>query len=278
MKVYVTVDMEGISGIFDIDQISTGGHFRYDEGRRLLTADVNACVEGLKDAGVDEIYVRDAHGRGVSFLYEHLSEKATGYIVGSIGSGEERFPALEGCDAMIMLGGHCMAGYRHDALLDHSYISDLIQNLWLNGRKVGEMEMDAAIAGDLGIPTIMMSGDSAACEEIREFIPNIVTAETKRGVTRTGAILKPHKTCLELIRKSAAEAVRRMDDIQPLKVENPVTLRVEFREKPILFGKPLPALSENIFPYVHRIDSRTFEVYGDDCNQAYTRLFGQYTI
>ena len=170
MNLYILVDLEGISGICSREQIF-GKASRINEGRVLMTEDINACVDAAKEMGVEKIYVRDCHGSSNTVIYEKLSDNADYYICGYM--GEQRYMGIEDCDAVILLGYHAMAGTL-GGVLEHSWSSACIQNIFINGIKRGEIAMDSAAAALYNKPVIMISGDDAACREAREIMPEIV--------------------------------------------------------------------------------------------------------
>lgn len=249
MNVYLMVDSEGISGIYTRAQTAFG-ESKFSEGRRFMTDDINACMRGLKEAGVDKIYVHDCHGTGYTALWSDISDDADYVICGNIGEG--RFAAIEDCDAVILLGYHGMAGSL-GAVLDHSYIGTKVQNMWLNGEKTGEARVDAAIAGDYGKPVIMVSGDDKVCAEVKSFLPNVVTAEVKKGLSREGAMLLPPNKAHELLRSKAKEAVANFENVKPYVVQKPVEIQIELVER-----IPLPRKDAN--DGLEHIDARTFKV------------------
>lgn len=248
MNLYIMVDLEGISGIHSRDQIVTDS--RIPQGRELMTADINACVDAAKAAGADRIYVRDCHGTSRTVIYEKLSENADYYICGYM--GEPRYMGVEDCDAVILLGYHAMAGTL-GAVLEHTFSSLKVQNYWLNGKKVGEAEIDALGVGELGKPVIMVSGDDKLCDEVREFLPETVTCEVKKGMTWNGAMLLPMKKAHQKIADCTAEAIRRWKEIPVYQQSGPYTLRVELCER-----GTLPFVAGD--PRVRIIDGRTYEI------------------
>ncbi len=249
MNLYILVDLEGISGIFSRDQIMDVP-IKIQEGRVMMTEDINACVNAAKEAGADKIYVRDCHGSSETVIFDKLSENADYYICGYM--GEERYKGMEDCDAVILLGYHAMAGTA-GATLEHTFSSVNIQNYWLNGKKVGEAEIDALGAGELGKPVIMVSGDDKLCEEVCEFLPNTVACEVKRGMTWNGAMLLPKEKAHKKIAECTKEAIKRFRDIAPYSIKKPYVLRVELVERGIL---PFAAGD----PRVKIIDGRTYEI------------------
>jgi len=243
------VDAEGISGIYDREQVMGGGA-RNNECRIFMTEDINICVEAAKEAGIEKIYVRDSHADGRSIVWEKLSPQADYYIAGS--SAKNRWPGLDECDGVILLGYHAMAG-TPDAILEHTMSSASIQNYWINGEKAGETAVDAAIAGDHGKPVIMVSGDDKVCAEAKAILPWIVTAEVKKGLGCYYAMLLPQKRAHALLREKTIEAIHNFPNTKPYIIGKPVTLRIERTER-----IQLPANK----PYLKVIDGRTTEVSG----------------
>ena len=208
MKIFVMVDMEGISGICQRSQVSKG---ESAYAQRYMTWDVNACVRGCLAGGATLVTVRDAHAGGFNFIWEELDPRAE-YIQGR--SGKQRMPGIENYDGLILLGYHAMAG-TPEAILEHTMSSAAWQNCWLNGKLVGEVGIDAGIASDHHIPTIMVSGGDKVCAEARMLIKGIVTAQVKKGLSVEGGKLLPKEAAHELIEKRSAEAVRKCKTIKP---------------------------------------------------------------
>jgi D-amino peptidase len=260
MNIFIMVDMEGISGINCSEQVSPGNPL-YEEGRQMMVSDVTACVQGCLQAGANRIVVRDAHYRAQNFRWLDLPEQAE-YIIGPIGN--QRMPDLGNFDGVILLGYHAMAGTA-EAILEHTWSSSGIQNLFLNGRKTGEIGLDAAIAGEYGKPVIMVSGDDKACAEAREFLPGVVTAEVKTGYSVFGGKMLSRAKSSALICDMAAKAVGKIAECKLCQVNHPVVLHVELTER-----SRLPSPVER--PYVKLIDARTYEVEADSVEDALLRF------
>lgn len=252
MNLYIMADLEGISGICSREQVD-GAADRVREGRELMSADINACVNAAKEAGVDKIYVRDCHGCSDTVIYEKLSDNADCYICGYM--GEERYMGLSDCDAVILLGYHAMAG-TPGAVLEHTFSSASVQNYWLNGKKVGEAELDTLGVGELGKPVIMVSGDDKLRDEVSEFLPDAVYCEVKRGMTWNGAMLLPKAKAHAEIAKATKEAIRKFREMPVYTCAKPYTLRIELCERGTL---PFVAGDTR----VKIIDGRTFEITAD---------------
>ncbi len=262
MKIYLFVDMEGISGICNREMVMPSGS-HYQEGRRLYTQDANACIRGCFDAGAQSVVVRDGHGSGFNFLLDDLDQRVD-VVQGPC--AYQRLPGIEGSDALILLGYHAMAGTAQ-AVLEHTFSSATIQQMWLNGRAVGEFGLDAAVAAAYGVPVILVSGDDKICREAQAFVPEIVTCLVKTGFGCQCARMMAPQAAHLLIEEKTVEAIRRIEQIPPPTVALPVTLRMEMVER-----QPIPhAISR---PNVTVIDGRTYEVTADAVEAALLQIFG----
>lgn len=260
MKIFLMVDNEGISGVYTFRQ-TRSGEDRRNEGRAAMTADVNACAEGLKRAGVDEVVVRDCHGRAETLLWDQLSPAVDECIMGAV--GPDRFFGSEGAAGVILLGYHAMAGTA-EAFLNHTWSSTGVQNLYLNGVKSGELALDAAIAGERGMPVIMVSGDDKLRKESERFLPWALYAQVKRAATNEGGALLHPDRAHALIAARAEEAVRRLDEMRLYVVPGPVTMRVECPQ-PMAF----PLHTDK--PYMRMLDGRSYEVEANSVQEALNR-------
>ena len=258
MKIFVMVDMEGISGICRSSQVLPTDP-DYQAGRRFMTWDVNACVDGCLAGGAKKVVVRDAHASGFNLLWDELDARAE-YIQG--GSGRRRMGTIGSFDGLILLGYHAMAG-TPGAILEHTMSSKGWQNFWLNGKLAGEFAIDAGIAGDAGVPTVMVTGDDKLCREARRAVKGIVAVEVKKGLDCQGGLLLPAERAHRLIAAGAAEAVRQCGRIKPYKVRHPVRMRLELVSR----GR-VPAGR----PGVKVIDGRTYEVTAETVEEAMKAL------
>lgn len=257
MKLYVMVDMEGISGIFSKAQIQTGAPF-FMAGRQYLTQDVNACIAGCFEGGARQVTVRFAHGDAHQFVWEDLDPRAE-YVAGAT---HERMPGLDGCAGLMLVGYHAMAGTRR-ALLCHTMSSLGWQNFWINGVRSGEIAIDAGIAGDHDVPTVLVTGDDKACREAKRFLPGVLTAVVKEGLNWEAARLLAAPVAHARIRTTAAQAAAACQRLKPYRVKRPVRLRLELCETR---SAPEPK------PGVRVVDGRTYEVSGPTVEAALNAL------
>jgi D-amino peptidase len=229
MRIVIFCDMEGVACIEHWDQV-TGGTALYEECRRLYTDEMNAAVRGARAAGAREIEVVDCHGAGgaysfKSFLPERL-EAGAQYIFGYPWA---RYiaPFEQGCDAVLFVGAHAMAG-TPDGVLCHTVSSESWYNAWINDTPVGESGILAAIAGCWDVPAVFVSGDEATCREVTALLgEEVMTAPVKRGLGRFSARNMAPKDACSLIEMRVAQALSLGHWPGAYKPAGPVTFKVE---------------------------------------------------
>jgi len=224
-KFFILTDLEGVVGVDSFTQTRTSDGYpeRIDKARKRLAAEVNACVEGIRQAIPDaQIDVWDGHGPGGLYKED---------LVGANYLREgQPYKELQGYDALLFVGQHAMAGTIH-APLNHTYSSLSVDYYKLNGVFIGEFGARALIAGRQGVPTIFLSGDDKAALEARMFVPNIETVIVKRGTGIESAVHLDGEEALSLIRQGAARALERMKDIPPFTgIASPYVLEMCFRQ------------------------------------------------
>jgi D-amino peptidase len=228
MKILIATDMEGITGVTTWDQVNPS-HAEYARFRKLMTQDVNAAVRGAYDAGADEVIVSDGHWNGSNILIEELDPRA------KLNSGSPSpFSMMQGIDesidGVIFIGYHARNG-SPNAILDHTWSSRTVANVWLNDILTGEYGLNAAVAGHFGVPVIMVSGDQTACAQVTELLGDLETVEVKQATGRqAGECLAPQVTD-ELICLGAQRAVERLEAGEapdPFVLDAPITVTVEF--------------------------------------------------
>ncbi len=228
MKILIAADMEGITGVTTWDQVNSS-HAEYPRFRKLMTQDVNAAIRGAYDAGADEVIVADGHASGTNILIEELDPRAK-LNAGSPSPFSMMQGIDESIDGVIFIGYHARNG-SPDAILDHTWSSKSVANVWLNDILTGEYGLNAAVAGHFGVPVIMVSGDQTACAQVAELLGDVETAVVKQASGRfAGECLAPQVT-EEMICLSAQRAVARLaegDVPDPFVLDTPITVTVEF--------------------------------------------------
>ena len=220
--------MEGVDGIFDFDlQCIPWKSPRWDESRKLLTDEINAAVDGLLEGGATDVTVLDAHtgGSGLSLIGLHPKAKMI--------TGLHSVPSTLGLDSsysgLVFIGRHAMAG-AEKGILAHTEDWD-VRNVWVNGIPVGEFGDRVFLAAGFGIPSIMVSGDTAACKEAETLVPGIECAEVKTGFSATSGIMLPHQAACDLIREKARRAMERLPEFKPKQLSEPVELRIQLSHR-----------------------------------------------
>lgn len=250
MKIYIAVDMEGISGINCSDYVSRSG-CHYQTGQRLLTEDVNAAVRGAFDGGADEVIVADMHSLSGNILVEQLDPRAL-LMAGT--PHQPRFPFLdESVDGVFLVGYHAMAGTM-GANLEHTMSSATWFKFTANGVPFGEVEIDAAIAGESGVPVVMVSGDDKLCQEAARMLPGVEAAMVKQGLGRQSALCLSPEYGRQRVYASAKKAVERLkggEKFSLFKVASPVTVQITYKMVP-------DADNANVFG-TRRVDGYTVE-------------------
>jgi D-amino peptidase len=232
-NVYMSVDIEGITGVVHADMMMPGER-EYDRGRRLMTADANAAIEGLVQSGADYILVCDGHGPMRNLLFEEMHPAA--HLLTGTGNAKDHCQ-LEAADsrpfdAAVFVGYHAMAR-TYKAIHPHTIAGAAVSELRLNGRPHGETGLNAAILGALGIPVLMVTGDTTTVGEARAFLGEAIeTVAVKEAVGRNAAICRPPTATRPEITAAAARALSRRVDIAPYTPDRPFNLEVDFLTMP----------------------------------------------
>jgi D-amino peptidase len=228
-RILIVTDLEGVGGVNDREEQLLPGQRRYMEARKLLTGEVNAAVRGARSGGAREIVIWDGHDGSRTLSVDEIDAGAK--LIQGKPTPANYYLAERLYDGILFVGQHAMAGAK-DGVLAHSQSSATIQRITLNGREVGEIGQVAAIAGYFDIPVIMLSGDQAACDEIRAIQPNAVTVAVKRLVGKASTLSLSHDEAKGQIASAAEQAVRRLAEYKPWKVAGPVEMVFEYFPQP----------------------------------------------
>ena len=228
-KYMIRCDMEGVTGVVSYEQAEPGKP-EYAAARNMFMAELASLVEGLHEGGADGIVIYDEHyyGRNIDLAVLPAYAKA---ICGKppfrpdwAGGLDETYTAL------ILHGLHAKAG-TSGALLPHSYEHD-IRDIRLNGMSVGEIGMEAAIAGDFGVPVHLVTGDAHGIAEARELLAGIEGVIVKEGVGETGAVCSPLDATTREIRDAAKRIVVNPPPVKPYSCGKKVKLEVKLNDTP----------------------------------------------
>ncbi|MEX2355709.1 MAG: M55 family metallopeptidase [Thermaerobacterales bacterium] len=263
MKIYISVDMEGVAGIVDRAQGSAGG-MDYGRGRQLMTLEAASAAQAALDAGADEVVISDSHGSNGSrnLIIEDLPEDV--WLI----SGDSR-PLLqmqeldESYDALIMIGYHTRHGF--SGVLDHTISGRDVYEVRINGRPVGEVEINAALAGHFGVPVTAVSGDNKLADELAEWLPWSRRIVVKRAVGRHAAASMHPRRARALIYDEVKASLENLNAMQPLVVDTPVTIDYQCK---VSSAADLAAGLTGI----ERVDDLTVRIVRDDYLTAFKDL------
>jgi D-amino peptidase len=225
MKLFLSTDFEGVSGIVAWEQIIEG-NAEYEQGRRLLTNEVNAVISGALEGGADEFVVNDSHHYMRNLHPQELLGKAT-LITGK----HKPMYMMEGLDSSF--DGICFVGYHgsigaEQAVLSHTYNPGAIWEVRLNGDIVGESAINALVAAYYKVPIIFISGDEVTMQEAQHIAPKAEKVVVKQSIGRFAAAhIHPTLAC-EVLQRGASRAIHNLKDMQPPVFTKPVSLEVTF--------------------------------------------------
>lgn len=230
-KYMVRCDIEGVTGVVSYEQAEPGRP-EYEFGHRMFMADLMALLEGLKAGGADEVVIYDEHYYGRNIDISQLPYYASA-ICGKPPYRSDWAGGLDsGFSGLVLLGFHSKAE-TPDGLLPHSYELD-IRDLRLNGVSVGEIGMEAAIAGDYGVPTVLVVGDSAGVREALQLIPGVVGVSVKEAASASRAVCSPFSVTSKAIFDAASSVAGGEPAAKPFRIEGDVTLEIVLAEGPYL--------------------------------------------
>lgn len=259
MKVLISADMEGITGVVSDDQVSRNGK-DYDRARLMMTHEVNAAVRGAFAGGATEVIVNDSHASMRNIILEELHPEAQ-LITGSPKPLSMMQGIDETIDAVFFVGYHAKRGTAY-GILDHTYSGTTVVRYKVNGVEYGETGQNALIAGAFGVPIVLVTGDTQVTAEARELLGNIDTVAVKEGCARYAAkTLHPDKAHA-FIEEAAKNAVQRAKEIKPLTIQGPYTIEVELTDCGM-------ADMAELIPGVERIAPRVVRFTHEDYIVAY---------
>ncbi len=223
-KVYISVDMEGISGINGDDQTAAGGA-EYGRARKLMAEDANAAIRGAFEGGATDVLVNDSHGGQRNLLPEDLDPRAR-----LISHSFKRHGMMEGLDesfdAVIFVGYHAKADSPRGVFAHTG--SGVVKDLIVNGKSVGEGGMNARLAQWFGVPVVLVTGDDVAVEQQKETAPNVRGVVVKRAINSRAVELRPLAEARREIQTAARESVSASTKVPPVRPMS-YTVRMQFR-------------------------------------------------
>jgi len=233
LKVFISVDMEGITGVVNWEEVSRDGK-DYDYFRRIMTKETNAAIEGALAAGATDILVRDSHGSARNILPDLLNKNAkllrdwSGGFMSMMEGIDKSF------DAVIFIGYHAKAG-TPNALLEHT-MSGNVLDISINGVSLPEAGVNALIAGYYDIPVVFVSGDMAICEQAKKLFGEVKTVPVKKGIGNAALNLHP-EVAREKIKEGVKNALLNLKKFEPYKLSPPYKMVLKLKREELVNEK-----------------------------------------
>jgi D-amino peptidase len=260
MRVLISVDMEGIGGVVDREDVSPGEP-EYERNRKLITAEANAAVRGVYAFDpAAEAWVTEAHAGFRNLLPESLDRRAV-LLRGKPKPDGMMSGLADGAGAVVFIGYHGKAG-TGGSVLAHTINGRVVADVRCNGRSLGELGLNTALAAHHGVPAVLVAGDDSVAAEAGDVAPGMHTVVVKRALgARAAALLHPDEVCAR-IEQEVPRALADRDAVRPLRFDGPVRLEVEVLT---------PAMTERalLIPGMERAGGRVVRYAAPDFLTAY---------
>ncbi len=254
MKIFISVDIEGICDVVNQEHTSNSG-FLYNSARRQMTLEANAAVEGAFNAGATEVVVNDSHGPMVNIMPELLDKRAK-LITGTTKPLSMMQNLDYTFDGVMFVGYH--SRNNTTGVLSHTISGASVDNIWINDRIVGETGFNAHTAAYFGVPVIMVTGDDILKDEVRDILGDKVEyVQVKKAITRYSAECVHPEVACEMIREAAERAVKNIDKMRPLEVNGPFVGRLQLHNSGQADGA-------SKLPFSKRVSGDTVEFANED--------------
>lgn len=263
MKIYISVDIEGITGVTDWSETRLG-EAEHKVARLQMTNEALAACEGAIQAGAREVYIKDAHDSARNMDITKFPKEAK-LIRGWTGEPASMLVALdESFDAAIFIGYHSASGEEGNPLA-HTINHNVLMNMKLDGEIASEFTLNAYVAAERGVPVVFVSGDKMLCENVKNIVPEIETVAVKQGIGGATINISPEKAC-ESIKDGV---VKSLGNIEKCKLEVKRNIHVEMNYK-----EHLMANKAMYYPGVKRTGPLTVEYTAETMEEVMrTRIF-----
>lgn len=233
LKVFISVDMEGITGIVTSEECSREASDDYQYFRKIMSLEANAAVEGALAAGATEIWVRDSHGSARNILPDLLNKKARLLRDWSGGPKVMMDGLDETFNAVVLVGYHAKAG-TPDATIEHT-MTGRVMDVRINGVSLPEAGISALMAGNLNVPVVFVAGDKALCEQAKKILGEVETVAVKEGIGNAALTLHP-EVSQEKIKAGVESALRNMGKYKPYKLTPPYKLVLTLKDEKMIYN------------------------------------------
>lgn len=225
-KIFISVDMEGITGVVQPPQLGPGG-FEYTKAREWMTAETRAAIEGAKAGGATSFVIADSHGNAQNLLIDQLPEDVR--IVRGFPRPMSMMQGIDETFAAAVFVGYHASEMTAEAVRGHTFSSAKLLGVSLNGSEISEGIFNAAIAAHFGVPVIFVSGDRKAVGQLEGAIPGIAAAVVKEPFGYHSALTVTPARGQAMIRDGVRSAMLKRSAIAPYRVKTPIDLEVGFK-------------------------------------------------
>ena len=266
MKVFISVDMEGVTAVTDPEDVLPEGS-DYQRGRIFMTGDANAAVLGAFDAGATEVLVNDSHWIMRNLLIEQIDPRAR--VIKGFHKPMCMMQGIdESVDAAVFVGYHSCSG-TEQGVLAHTLLGKEVHNMLINGEPTGETRLNALLCGHFGVPVAFVAGDDTVCREAKNVLgQDLPTFAVKDGIDMfTASCLHP-EVSQKGIREGVAAALRDLSKREVYKMEMPITFGFEFNSTTI-------AATCEYIPGVTKTNPYSTEFKTEDMPEAMKMIFAE---
>lgn len=259
MKIFISVDMEGIWGLVSSEHVSSSSK-EYGRTRKLMIQEANWAIEEAFKNGATEVVVNDSHDDMDNLIIEELDPRAQ-----LISGGPKPLSMMQGIDdtfdGVIYIGYHSRAG-TVNGVFNHTYSGKTIANITINEKKMGECGINSGVAGYYGVPILAISGDNMVSAQAIVEVGDMETIVVKKAISRYCAHNLSRNMVRELYKTKLENAFKNIKQSPILKYDGKITMDIEFNRE---------VMAENamLLPEASRVDEKTIRIESDD----YLKLF-----
>ncbi len=268
MKIYISADIEGIWGVVSRKQLG-GESSNYQRARKLMTGEVNLLCKNLWENGATEILANDSHGPMDNILIEELDPRV-GLISGYPKANGMMEGLDQGFDGALLIGYHPKAGTAK-GIFDHTYSGRVVGSIKIDNEELGEIGLNARLAGYFGVPVILVSGDQKVCEDVKIEIGEIETVPVKTALSRYCAKNLPYESVMKNYEISVKKAMESIGLVKPLSVAKEPVIEIEFQQS------VMAEVVVNI-PKVVKVGDRTVRYQATDMADMYRVMRSAITL
>jgi D-amino peptidase len=260
MRVLISVDMEGIAGVVHVDDIRPG-HPEYERNRTRLTAETNAAIRGVHAYRADaQVLVTEAHAQFRNLLPDALDRRAE-LLRGAPKPDGMMAGLTDDTDAVLFVGYHGKAGTRR-SVLAHTISGAVVADVRCNGRSLGELGLNTALAAHCDVAPVLVTGDDTVAAEAADVAPGMHTVVVKRALGAHAAALLHPEEAADQIERAVPQALDARDGVRALRFDGPVHVEVQVHR---------PRMVEHalLVPGMELADGRTLRYAAPDYPTAY---------